>query len=370
MRITFEDYRKENIFFLKQIRSSVEAVLELRFEYEHDRYIENLEKEFAEINGSQYVIAVNSGTTALELALKAAGIKKNDEVILPSYTYISTALAISNLDAIPVFVDVKKTTFTIDPKKIENKLTAKTKAVIPVHIHGNPCEMDKIVKIARENNLAIVEDCSHAHGAEYNGKKVGNFGIGCFSCHTTKILSGIGNSGLITVNDRKIYKKIKKMLDVKNDPDLTLSKRSPCKIDVIQAAILRTKLPYLEKIIARKRNIARNYIKTLPRDVQYQKEEKGSRHVYRDFVILAKRRDELKDHLEHAGIETKIRYRTPLHLTQYYKDLHSKKEDLQMTEDVFNKLLWLPVSYIIANKEVLHICNAIKEFRHEHKKKK
>ena len=256
MSIHFENYEKENRFFREKIRNNIEAVLQLKSEHEHKRYIECLKKEFKEYNRSKYVIAVNSGTTALELALKASGVKENDEVILPSYTYISTALAISNLGALPVFVDIKEDAFTLDSKKIEEKLTKQTKVIIPVHIHGNPCDMDEIVKIAKKNNLTIVEDCSHAHGAEYKNRKVGNFGIGCFSCHTTKILSGIGNSGLITINEKEVYEKIKKMICLKNDPDLTLSKRTPCTMDAIQAAILKAKLPYLDKLIKKKREIA------------------------------------------------------------------------------------------------------------------
>ena len=348
---------------MERIGRNIQAVTKLRSEYEHEQYINDFEKEFAEYNGSGYAIAVNSGTTALELALKAAGVKENDEVILPAYTYISTALAISNLDAVPVFADIKEHTLTLDPKEVEKKLTIRTKAIIPVHVHGNPCEMDGIIRIVEKNNLAIVEDCSHAHGAEYKNKKVGNFGIGCFSCHTTKNFSGIGNSGLIAVNERATYERIKRMLCVENDPDLTLSKRAPCRMDALQAAILKAKLPYLEKVTKKKRSIVAKYRKALPEGIQSQQEEEGSRHVYRDFVVSTENRNELKRHLENAGLETKIRYTTPLHLTQYYKTLPHKRDDLQITQSLFNKLLWLPISYALTDKEVSHVCNTIKCYR-------
>lgn len=361
--VFFNNYEKENTFFKKQIESNIKAVIRLRSEYEHNKYIDSFENEFAKYNNSKYVIAVNSGTTALELALKASGIKKNDEVILPSYTYISTALAISNLGGIPVFVDIKKDTLTLDPKKIEGRITKKTKAIIPVHMHGNPCEMDKIVTISNKNKISIVEDCSHAHGAEYSRKKVGNFGIGCFSCHTSKILSGIGNSGLITLNDRKTYELIKKMIYIKNDPDLVLGQRTPCTMDTIQAAILKAKLPYLDKMIKRKRRIAYSYIKSLPRDIEHQKEENQSKHVYRDFVILTENRDALSQYLRTAGIETKVRYTTPLHLTQYYKNLSFNKTDFPATNKVFDHLLWLPISYVMSDKKSSHICNTIKNYK-------
>ncbi len=147
--VSFEDYKKENDIFLPEIITNIQEVLKLKSEYEHERYIESFEKEFAEYNGLKYAIAVNSGTTALEIALKASGIKENDEVIIPSYTYISTALAVSNVGAKPKFVDIKRETLSIEPGKIKKNITNRTKAIIPVHIHGNPCEMDKIVEIAK-----------------------------------------------------------------------------------------------------------------------------------------------------------------------------------------------------------------------------
>lgn len=369
MFIPFDNYENENAPFKKQIENNIEAVVRLKSEYEHEKYIESFEKKFAEYNGSQYVLAVNSGTTALELALQASGIKKGDEVILPSYTYISTALAVSNLEAIPVFIDIKKDTLTLDPQKIEKKITRKTKMIIPVHIHGNPCEMNEIVKIAQKNKLFIVEDCSHAHGAEYNNKKVGNFGIGCFSCHTTKIFSGIGNSGLITINNKKTFEKIKNIICVKNDPNLSLSKRTPCKIDAMQAAILKAKLPHLEKIIERKKRIAASYIKNLPHDIAYQKEESNSKHVYRDFIALIDNRDELKNSLKTARVETKTRYMIPLHQTEYYRNQSHQQYNLPITNLVSRQALCLPASYIISNKEIQHICNLIKNNNYASKKK-
>ncbi len=359
LKITFEDYADDSRFYSAQIKENIEAVLRLRTEYEHQQYIESFEEAFARHNGSRYTVAVNSGTTALELALQLSGVKESDEVILPAYTYISTALAVSNIGAIPVFADIKKTTFTIDPEEIKGKITNKTKAIVPVHIHGNPCEMDMILEIARSRKLAIVEDCSHAHGAEYGGKKVGNFGMGCFSCHTSKIFSGIGNSGVITVNGLKEQEVLRRMLCVNDDPEMILSQRSPCRMDVVQAAILKAKLPFLRKVIERKRDIARCYREGLPDNIQCQREENNSKHVYRDFVILYPDPGGLKSHLAANGIETKIRYKIPLHLTQYYRNLLNDKSALQTTESIFNQLLWLPISYVLSEQEISYICNMI-----------
>jgi len=361
---SFEDYYRDNRLFSEEISCNLERILRLKSTYEHKQYVEGFERDFARYNGSQYTIAVNSGTTALELALKVSGVHEQDEVILPAYTYISTALAVSNLGAVPVFVDINKPTFTIDPNEIVRNLTDKTKAIITVHIHGNPCDMDKVCDIARENNLAIIEDGSHAHGAEYGDKKVGNFGIGCFSCHSSKTLSGIGNSGLITTNDSVIAERIRKVICVKNDPSVSLSNRTPCTMDVTQAAVLKAKLPYLDKMNERKRKIAARYIEIFPDDIRYQMEEKNSKHVYRDFVISTPLRDMIKSDLERSNIETKIRYQTPLHTTKYYKKITSRKSILPITEDLNVQLLCLPIAFSMTEQTIEDICGVMRGINH------
>ncbi|MGD0335621.1 MAG: DegT/DnrJ/EryC1/StrS family aminotransferase [Candidatus Omnitrophota bacterium] len=362
MQINFEDYWQENKLFFEKIVLNLSSAMKLSSEYEHERYIEDFEKEFAKYNKSKYVIAVNSGTTALELSLGACGVKEGDEVIIPSYTYIATALAVSNTGAKPVFVDIKEDTLTMDPDRIRKSLTKKTKAVVAVHIHGNPCDMEGFTKIAKKYGLAIIEDAAHAHGAEYRGTKVGNFGIGCFSNHTTKNFSGIGNSGLISTNDVRTYERIKKMIEVKNDPHPEISKRTPCRIDILQAVVLKTKLPYLGEINKKRRYNAAMYIKKLPKSLLFQKVEMESRHAYRDFVVLSKNREELRSNLERAGIETKVRYTVPLHLTEYYKRPGFKKVDLPVTEKIFNKLLWLPISHALSEEQIDYIADKICEF--------
>lgn len=363
MLIYFEDYEKENKPFSKNILFNIARVTRLRSEYEHNKYIEDFEGKFAEYNNSKYVIAVNSGTTALELALRASGIKNGDEVILPAYTYIATALAVSNIGARPVFTDIKEDTLTINAEKIEKAITGKTKAIIAVHIHGNPCDMEKIMKIAKKWRLAVIEDASHAHGAKYKNVRVGNFGTGCFSCHSTKILSGIGNGGLITTNDKKTCEFIRKMLDVRNNPYPGLSKRTPCKINAIQAAILKSKLPYLDEILGKKRTMAANFIKHLPKALSFQKEEKDGTHVYRDFVILMGKRAGVINYLERNGIKTKIRYNPALHLTGYYKYLGYKKGCFPVTERILRKAACLPISFSLSDKEVAHIYKTLSKIK-------
>ena len=359
----FENYKKENILFQKQIQECFEDVLNLESEYAHEQYVKEFEEAFAEYNKTKYVVAVNSGTTALEMALHVNDIQVGDEVIVPSYTYVSTALAISYCGAIPVFADISPETLTLNPDQIEGNITKKTKAILPVHIHGNPCKMDEISRIAKKNSLIVIEDCSHAHGAEYKNKKVGNFGMGCFSCHTSKFFSGIGNSGIITTNSKDKYEKLKIMMDVRNDPDESLFKRVPCRMDAIQAGILKAKLPYLDKIIDLKRKIAKQYCSELLDLVNFQKEETGAKHVYRDFVIQQDNVGALKEYLRKKKIETKRRYTKLLHLTKYYQTFPCKRGNLVVTEEICHKLLCLPISFTLTKEVISRICSSIKEYK-------
>ena len=363
MEIKLNDFERENRVFGKKILLNISVALRLGAEYEYEQYIRQFETNFADFNRSKFVIAVNSGTTALELALQCYGIKKGDEVILPSYTYISTALAVSNLGARPVFVDIKADTLTIDPAKIKRSLTKKTKAIIAVHVHGNPCDMAEIKKISQKDCLALIEDASHAHGAEYKGIKVGNFGIGCFSCYVNKIFGVPGNAGLITVNDENTYKAIRRTIDVKDDPPLSLCKRTPCRIGLFEAAFLKAKLPYLGKIIDKRRAIAKRYVQNMPGFLGFQKTEKDGLSVYRDFVIQTKNRGKLIDYLKIHHIETKVRYGLPLHLTKYYKHLGYVKGAMPVAESIAQNSLSLPISASLTEDQIGYLCEIINRYR-------
>jgi len=359
MKIAFKNYSAENNPLFKKLLINISKVLNLESEYEHERYIHEFEQKFANYNGSKYTIGLDSGTTAIELALQANKIGINSEVILPSYTYISTALAVSNSEAKPVFTDIGEETLTIDPEKIKQNITKKTKAIIAVHVHGNPCNMDKILAIAKRYKLIVIEDASHASGAEYKGVKVGNFGIGCFSCHTTKILSGVGNSGLLTTNDKQLYQKILQMTEVKNDPSLNICKRTPCKISAIQVAILESKLTLLEAMIQAKRKNIAIYKNNLPVYLKYQKEEQKAVAVYRDFVVFSKQKDKIISNLQKSGIEVRNSYKIPLHLTNFYKYLKYKKGDLPITEKICERSFCLPISYRLSENDIKFVCSQI-----------
>ena len=352
MKIPYQNLNKLNRAIIKSIWNNINEVLDFKSEFDHHRYVSCFEENFAEYNGSKHALAVNSGTTALELALKGCGIGEGDEVILPSYTYIASALAVTNLNAVPVFVDIKKKMLTISPDEIEKNITKKTKAIVAVHIHGNPCEMDRICQIALQNNLKLIEDCSHAHGAEYKKIKVGNFGIGCFSCYSSKFFSGLGNSGILTSNNDQLHQYLKELIYVKNDPNLELLSRTPCKMDAIQAAILNAKLPYLNSIIQRQRTLAGIYFHGLTNFLKFQTEEPLSKHVYRELPVYFSSRDKVKKLLEKNGIETRIRYPIPLHMTNYYKQHPSRISNLSVTEEIYDQILCLPTAAHISRMQV------------------
>jgi len=358
--IYFDNFNAENREFLEEIIRNLAHAAKLRSEGDYRKYIENTEEEFARFNGSRFAIGVNSGTTALELALLSCGISPDDEVIIPSYTYIATGLAVSDLGAKPVFADIQEDTLNISPRSILKNITKKTKAIIAVHIHGNPCEIDEIIRIAKAHRIFLIEDSSHAHGAEYKGKKVGNFGIGCYSNHSSKVLAGIGNSGFITTNDAAIHEKIQDLINVTNDPLKNISRRTPCRMDVLQAAVLKAKIKAIDCLIARRRKIASIYQNRLKGLAQLQKEQENAKHVYRDFVVMVKKREAAKKFLEKQHVETKIRYLKPLHATRYYSA--SRKIQLPITEAVADRLLWLPISPCLKENEAQTVIEGLVSF--------
>lgn len=354
--IEFEDFSLEVRPYLKEVIDELRRAVLLPTLRKQEEYVGAFESEFSSYNGSLLAIGVNSGTTALELALQASGVSAADEVILPSYTYIATALAVSNVGARPIFADIKEDTLTIDPGQIKNNITNRTKAIITVHMHGNPCDMDAIAKIAREYKLALIEDASHAHGATYKGKKVGNFGIGCFSCFINKPFGSYGNAGIITVNNKDIYERINRLICVCDNPAGALSQRTPCKIGILETAVLKAKLPFLERAISQKISIAEQYRKSLPPFIRTQAQEERGRNVYRDFVIIAPARNSVYAYLQKKNIGAKIRYPIPVHKTAYYKNINKGGTRLPITEKTAESHICLPISASLKPLQVSYIC--------------
>ena len=327
--------------------------------------VELLEKELADYCGTKYAVGVASGTDALLLSLEALGIGEGDEIITTPFTFFATSEVISLLKAKPVFVDIDSKTFNIDPDKIEDAITTKTKAVIPVHLFGQMAEMDDIEYLAEKYDLYIIEDACQAIGAEYKGRRAGSIGdTGCFSFFPTKNLGAFGDGGLITTNDEKLYEKIK-LLRVHGSRKKYYHELigHNSRLDEIQAAILRVKLKYLDNWIERRIEIAKIYSEGLKDlDVIVPEVKPYLRHVYHQYVIRTKHRDELQEYLSNKGIGTAIYYPLPLHLQECYKDLGYREGDLPEAEKASKEVIALPMWPELTNEEVNYIVESIREF--------
>ncbi|MCM8800303.1 MAG: DegT/DnrJ/EryC1/StrS family aminotransferase, partial [Candidatus Omnitrophica bacterium] len=327
------------------------------------------EKEFAHFCGAKYAVGVSSGTDALFLSLLSLGIGEGDEVIVPVFTYIATALVVSHTGARPVFVDIREDTYNIDPEKIEKLITKNTKAIIPVHLYGQPADMPRILELARKYKLKVIEDAAQAHGAKikinHKWQMVGSIGdIGCFSFYPSKNLGALGDGGLIITDSQKIYKKLLILRDYGR-----ISKYIHkiigynCRLDTLQAAILRVKLKKLLKWNRLRQESAKKYNRYL-KDIKgiitpYVSE--GVEHVYHIYAIRTKFRKKILEEFKKRGIISLVHYPLPLHLQPAYKDLGYKRGDFPIAEKVSQEILSLPIFPHITDRQIRYVVEAIKE---------
>lgn len=306
-----------------------------------------LEKELAEFFGVNYTVGLNSGTDALHLALRALDIGAGDEVITTAFTFVATTEAIGIVGAKPVFVDINPDTFNIDPDKIEAAITPKTKAIIPVHLYGQPCEMDKIMDIAKRHNLRVIEDCCQAIGATYKGQMVGSFGdFGCLSFYPTKNLGGMGDGGLIMTNSEKLRDRV---VALRNHggavryyhDEIGVNSR----LDEVQAAILRVKLPHIKDWNEKRRAHAAYYNKLFAdcKDVVTPVEADNTYCVYHQYTVKIPNRDEVHKMLQERGIGAMLYYPVPLHLQKVHAYLGVGEGSLPYTEDDTKHVISLPM---------------------------
>jgi len=327
--------------------------------------VQAFEREIAEYCGVRYAVSVASGTDALLLSLEALGIGEDDEVITTPFTFFATSEVISLLKAKPIFVDIDPKTFNIDPNKIEDTITSKTKAIIPVHLFGQMAEMDDIEYLAEKYDFSIVEDACQAIGSEYRDKKAGSIGdTGCFSFFPTKNLGAYGDGGLITTDNEETYEKLKLLRahgsSKKYYHDI-IGHNS--RLDEIQAVILRLKLKYLETWLNRRIEIANMYSESLEKlEVSVPKSKPYMRHVYHQYVIRVKDRDDLQKFLNSRGIGTTVYYPLPLHLQKCYENLGYKEGDFPEAEKASKEALALPMWPEMANEEVDYVIENVKEF--------
>lgn len=333
-------------------------------------YIEGVEdgafeKAFAEYCGTEYCVGVGNGLDALMLALKALGIGDGDEVIVPSNTYIATALAVTYVGAKPVFVEPDIRTFNINPALIESAITPKTKAIMPVHLYGQPCDMDSIMEIAKKHGLKIVEDCAQAHGATYKGKKVGTFGDAAgFSFYPGKNLGALGDAGATVTNNKELAATIRALGNYGSDYKYHhIYKGNNSRLDELQAAFLAAKLPHLEKMNVERRRIAQMYtdgIKNPKVITPYVMSE--CMPVWHIYGIRCNEREALEKHLNEKGIGTNKHYPIPMHMQGCYSDLGIKKGALPIAEEISSTELSIPMYYGMKDEEVQYVIDAINAF--------
>ncbi len=327
--------------------------------------IVKFEKKISKICKTKYCVALNSGTDALTLGLHLLGVRKGDEVITPPNSFIASTAVIVHLGAKPVFVDVKDDQ-SIDEDKIEEKITKKTKAIMPVHLTGRMCSMDKIMKLSRKYNIPVIEDCAQSIMSKYKGKMSGSWGhIGCFSAHPLKNLNAIGDGGYLTTDNRKIYNKIKNLRShgMEESRDNVKSFGYVSRMDTLQAAVLNFRLKSLKKIIKLRRKNSKIYLENLNlKNIFFPKEKKEEFNTYHTFVVQVDKRDKLKKFLKKNGVDTAIHYPIPIHLQSASKILGFPKGSFPETEKQSGRILTLPINQYLKKNEILYICKLINNF--------
>ena len=327
--------------------------------------VEGIEKEMAAVCGAKHGVGVSSGSEALHIALMAAGIGRGDEVITTSYTFFATAGAIHEVGARTVFLDVEPRTFNVQYKDIETHITKNTKAILPVHLYGQCAEMDEILRIAKRHNLLVIEDAAQAIGAEYRGRRAGSLGdMGCFSFYPTKNLSCFGDGGMVTTNSDELAERLRVLRVHGAKPKYYHSVVGVnARLDAIQAAVLRAKMKYLPGWNERRRQIARFYDEGLKAaDVVTPYVEPHCVHVYHQYVIRSRKRDELASFLKERGVDTAVYYPVPLHLQKCFAALGYKEGDLPESERAARETLALPIFPEITQAEMEYVVQCICDF--------
>lgn len=364
MNIKFVDIQRQNNKYRKEFLLAFKRVFD-EASYTFGPYMEKFEKSFAKYCGKKYAVGVNSGVDGLKLSLIGYGIKEGDEVITVPNSYFGTSMVISNINAVPVFVDIDPTTYTIDVSKIEKAITKKTKAIIPVHLYGQPAQMDVILAIAKKYNLIVIEDACQAHGSRFNNKTVPFGETGVFSFYPGKNLGGFGDGGIIVTDNANLAQQL---LYLRNDG----SKEKyihpmfghKSRLDTIHASVLLEKLKYLDSWNEMRRKHAQTYttlLQNIP-GVTTPQEVKDAYHVYHIYTIECKDRDKLRSYLLKNGIEVNIHYPIPIHLQEAYKQQGYTAGMFPITEEKAKRILSLPIFPELTEKEIEFVCKKIKDF--------
>jgi len=355
--IPFVDFKRENEEIGQEMLQVIQRVLKSGW-FILGEETEKFEDEFSKYIRAKFGIGVNSGSDALYLAVKSLGISAGDEVITVSHTMISTVDAITRNGAKPIFVDINPETYLMDTSKVEAKISDKTRAILPVHLYGQPEDMDPLMEIAEKHGLNVIEDACQAHGAKYRNVKVGSIGdIGCFSFYPTKNLGAYGDGGMLTTSNKELADKLIKMRNYGQSSKyhhefVGVNSR----LDEIQAAILRSKLHHLDEWNEKRRKTAKLYTDLLSKtEVKTPIEKEYARHVYHLYVIRHKHRDKLQEYLLKQGVQTLIHYSIPVHKQRAYM----RSDKLPITEKICGEILSLPIYPWLKEDEVKTISEHI-----------
>ena len=365
MKIPFVSFRPMERELDADLRAAFDRVF-ARSWYIEGEEDKAFEQAFARYCHADHCVGVGNGLDALFFVLKAWGIGEGDEVIVPSNTYIATALAVTYVGATPVFVEPDIRTFNIDPSKIEAAITAKTKAIMPVHLYGQPCDMDPIMEIAKKYHLHVLEDCAQAHGATYKGQVIGSFGDASgFSFYPGKNLGALGDAGATVTNDKALADKVRALGNYGSDYKYHhIYQGNNSRLDELQAAFLSAKLPHLERMNAERRRIAQMYLDGIKNPeiiLPYVMEDTVP--VWHIFGIRCKRRAKLERYLNEHGIGTNKHYPIPMHLQECYKDLGFKEGDFPIAEEISATQLSLPMYYGMTDEEVQYVIDMLNAFK-------
>ena len=367
MNVPFLDIRAQNEAIWPELQAAIEPVMS-GAQFILGPAVQRFEEDFAQYLGAKHCVGLNNGTAALHMTLQACDIGPGDEVITTPHTWISTSWAISYVGAKPVYVDIDPKTYNINPKLVEQAITDRTKAILPVHLYGQACDLDSLGRIAEEHNLLLIEDAAQAHGAVYNERRAGSFGkAGCFSFYPGKNLGAFGEGGAVVTDDETLADRVRRLRDHAqqgrhNHVELGHNTR----MEGIQGAVLNVKLRHLDDWNSARKSHAQRYHDLLcdVKAIQLPVAAAPDAHVWHLFVILAPKgeRDSLREHLTERDIATGIHYPTPVPLQPAYGHLGHKPGDFPVAEDVMSRCVSLPMFAELAEEQIEHTASAIREY--------
>jgi dTDP-4-amino-4,6-dideoxygalactose transaminase len=364
--VPFVDLGAQYAGIKSEVGAAIDGVLQ-RGDFILGEGVQRFEAEFAAYCGATYGIGVDSGTSALELAVRAFGIGPGDEVITAANTFIATALSVTHAGATPVLVDVDPVNYTIDPNLVEAAISGRTKAIIPVHLYGHPADMDRIMEIARKHDLVVIEDASQAHGARYKGRRVGSIGhAAAFSLYPAKNLGAYGDAGIVVTNDPEIAEMVTLLRNYgskeKYRHDLPGFNR---RLDTLQAEVLSVKLKYLDGWNTARRDHARRYgelLGTVAGDLVLPTVSPWADSVFHVYAIQLEQRDRLQMHLQQRGVSTVIHYPVPIHLQSAYADLGLRRGDFPIAEALADRVISLPMYAEIGDDDIEYVAKTVGAF--------